>query len=295
MNYLFPETVEGAVEILVKEAGAARVIAGGTDLMASIRDGKLAPSTLVDITRIAGLDRIELGDEWIRVGAAVTFAALRDSAYLRARVRALTQAAASVGAAPIQTMATWLGNIAQAMPAADGGVVAVALDAEALVTDASGSRWVTVESLYRGAGNTTLDPTRQMVTHLRFPAPRSNWASAWRRIGRRPSLTLPILNCAATLRLAPDGSTIEAATLALGPVATLPFRARSAETFLVGRPSDEATLEQAAKLAQTECHPRSNPLRASKEYRETLIPILVRDALREAREQIRAARSARPT
>ncbi len=289
MSYLFPATVEQAVEILTARAGRARVIAGGTDLVPLIRDGKVDADVLVDITRIAGLGEIEIGGEWITVGAAVTFATLRDSAFIRGHVRALALAAASVGAAPIQAMATWLGNIAQAMPAADGGVIAVALDAQARVVDSGGARWVAVETLYKDARTSALDPTRQLISHLRFPAPRAGWACAWRRVGRRPSLTLPILNCAATLRLASPDAAIEAATLALGPVAALPFRARAVEAFLIGRAPEDAVIEQAAALAQAECHPRTNPLRASGEYRSALIPKLVRDALHEAREEAKAS------
>ena len=329
MNYVFPSTLAEAVDILAANAGRARVIAGGTDLAPMFRDGKIDASVLVDITRIAGLGEIEIGDEWIVVGAAVTFAMLRDTPYFRERVPALAQAAASVGAAPIQAMATWLGNIAQAMPAADGGIVAVALEAEALVEDPAGSRWVPVETLYKGAKTSSLDSTRQLLSHLRFPRPRAGWASSWQRSGRRPSLTLPILNCAVTLRLAPlatpqaqaataglattqahaapamlaapqapaasapaaapegaaPSATIASATIALGPVATLPFRARGVEAFLAGKTPDNYVIEEAAALATSECHPRSNPLRASGDYRSALIPTLVGKALREARDR----------
>ena len=285
MNYLVADTVEQAIELLARHEGRARIIAGGTDLMQALRDGRLAAETLVDITRIAGLDRIEVDGEWLQVGAAVTFAMLRDSPLLRERARCLSQAAACVGAAPIQAMATWVGNIVQALPSADGGVAAVALDAAARVVDADGAGWVPVEALYRGAKTSAIDPTRQLVSHLRFPLPRPASGSAWRRIGRRPSLTLPILNCAATLRLSFPQGTIGAVSLALGPAAALPFRARDAEAFLVGRSLDDQVVERAAALAQAECRVRTSPLRATREYREAMIPILVRQALGEARDQ----------
>jgi carbon-monoxide dehydrogenase medium subunit len=210
---------------------------------------------------------------------------LRDSPLVRERVRCLAQAAASVGAAPIQAVATWAGNIVQAMPAADGGVAAVALDAQARVVDAEGARWVAVEALYRGAKASALDPTRQVLSHIRFAVPQARSGSAWRRIGRRPTLTLPILNCAATVRLDPRETTAAAVTLALGPVAVRPYRAREAEKFLLGRALDDSAIAQAAALAQALSHPRSNPLRASREYREGMIPVLVRQVLTEARDQ----------
>jgi carbon-monoxide dehydrogenase medium subunit len=283
MSYFYPATIEAAIRLLANHAGRARVIAGGTDLMPAIRDGKIDPEALVDITRVPGLDRIEFDDAWITVGAAVTFAMLRDSAFLRARVPALAQAAASVGAAPLQEMATWAGNVVQAMPAADGGVAAVALEAEAHVVDAKGARWVAVESLYTAAKTSAIDSTRQVITHLRFPAPPAGWGCAWQRIGRRPSLTLPILSCAATLRIISSTAEIESATIALGPVAALPFRARGAEASLAGHPADDGTFERAGELAREECHPRTNPLRASAEYRGALIPAIVRAALSAAR------------
>ena len=173
------------------------------------------------------------------------------------------------------------------MSGSGGGVAAVALDAQARVVDADGARWVAVEALYRGAKTSAIDPTRQVVSHVRFAVPRPVSGSAWRRIGRRPALTLPILNCAATLRLDPRDATVRAVSLALGPAAALPFRARDAECFLVGRAVDDAAIEHAAAVAQGECRLRSNPLRASKEYRTLLVPILVRQALTEARDQAR--------
>ncbi|MGA2479877.1 MAG: FAD binding domain-containing protein, partial [Spirochaetia bacterium] len=276
---------EQAVDILGENGGRARIIAGGTDLMQALRDRMIDAQALVDITRIEALGRIDVDGDWIQIGAAVTFAMLRDSPIIREHARCLACAAATVGAAPIQAMATWAGNIVQAMPAADGGVAAVALDAQAYVVDAHGARWVAVEALYKGAKTSVLDPTQQVVSHLRFAVPRSGSGSAWRRIGRRPALTLPILNCAATLRLNPRGQTISEVSLALGPVAALPFRARDAERFLIGRALDDSAIGHAAELAQAECHLRSNLLRASKEYRAALVPILVRQALSEARDR----------
>jgi carbon-monoxide dehydrogenase medium subunit len=285
--YRTPTTVAEAIGYLEDFAGEARVIAGGTDVMAGIRKGEIDPRCLVDITRIPGLDRITVTEDFIEVGAAVTFAALIDSPFLNRHVHALADAARSVGAAPIQNAATWVGNIVQAMPAADGAIVALALEAQACVVDRTDAGWRPVESLFRGPGVSAVDPSRQIVTHLRFPRPRLPWGTAWRRVGRRPSLVLPILNCAVKLCMDAGNRRIERATLALGPVAPRPFRAREAEAFLRGKPPTAAVFAQAARIVQGESDPRSSATRASRAYRLAAIPPLVGDALATAAQRTR--------
>ncbi len=283
-DYLYPGSVEEAVAHLMAYDGQARVIAGGTDVMPDIRKRKIHPRALVDVTRIPGLDQIKVtegaaGASFVEVGAAVTFAAIQGSPFLGQHVHALTEAARSVGAAAIQNVATWVGNIVQAMPAADGAIVAVALEAGARVVDAQGAEWRTVASLFDGPGLSAIDPSRQVVTHIRFVSPEPLCGTAWRRIGRRPSLVLPILNCAVKLCLAREGGHIEGACVALGPVAPRPFRASGAETFLRGRPPTMEAFAQAARIAQEEADPRTSPRRASREYRLAIIPSLVTEAL----------------
>ena len=279
IEYLFPNCVEEAVAHLGAFDGAARVIAGGTDVLPDVRDGKKNPRCLVDITRIPGLDEIKVGDEFAQVGAAVTFARLQDDPFVSARAPALADAARSVGAIGIQTAATWAGNIVQAMPAADGAVVAVALEAELRIVDRDGARWEPVERTFAGPGQSTIDPTRQLISHVRFPLPVTPWGTAWRRVGRRPSLILPILNCAVKLELDSKGVKIARAVIALGPVAPTPFRARHAQTCLIGKPPTPELFAEAAHEARKESNPRSSVMRASREYRLEVIPVLVAEAL----------------
>jgi len=291
-EYCYPETIEEAVRQLEQRHGEARVIAGGTDVLPDLRKGKIRPSCLVDVTRILELGQVTVDDGFVNVGAAVTFAALRKHTFLREHVHALVEGAGSVGAGAIQHAATWVGNIVQAMPAADGAIVALALDAEAQIVDGAGARWELVEGLFEGPGCSTVDPTREIVTRLRFPRPGPGTGTAWRRVGRRSALVLPILNCAVRVDLdngtdADRKGTLRVAdvAIALGPVAPRPSRAREAENFLKGRVPRREALERAAKIARGEANPRSSVMRASKAYRLDIVPTLVSDALATAVER----------
>jgi CO/xanthine dehydrogenase FAD-binding subunit len=286
-EYLSPTSIEEVIRLLKAYQGEALIIAGGTDVMPDIRKQKIHPRCLVDITRVRGLDRINVAEKFVEVGAAVTFAALKDCPFLNQHVHALADAARSVGALAIQNVATWVGNIVQAMPAADGAIIAIALEAEAHVMDGHSATWRTVESLFSAPGVSTIEPSRQFVTHIRFPRPGPQWGTAWRRIGRRPSLVLPILNCAVKLCLDSEGARIARSAVALGPVAPYPFRAREAEAFLKGQPPTADVFAQAARIARGESNPRSSIMRASREYRLSIIPALVSDALNVAAERAR--------
>lgn len=269
------------MECLARHAGEARVIAGGTDVLPDLRKGKIAPRCLVDVTRIPALQQIEVGGGMVTVGAAVTFAAIREHPFLRRHVHALVEAAGSVGAGAIQNAATWAGNIVQAMPAADGAIVALALDADAQIIGRDGPRWEPVEALFAGPGVPAVDPTREILTRLRFPCPGEGTGTGWRRVGRRSALVLPILNCATRLEISHEGDDpqVRRAAIALGPVAPRPYRARKAEAYLAGRLLTPDTLERATRIACDESNPRSSVMRASREYRLEIIPALVSDAL----------------
>lgn len=290
VEYLFPSSVEEAVRLLVEHAGEARIIAGGTDVLPDIRKGRIHPSYLVDITRIPGLDEIRANGSFVEVGAAVTFASIRESLLINQEVHALAEAAGCVGAEAIQNAATWVGNLVQAMPAADGAITAIVLDAEARIVEGTQpgtpiASWRPVTSLFRGPGVSDVDPTRQIVTHIRFPRPSRRWGSAWGRIGRRPSLVLPILNCAVRLSLDARGQVIQEARIALGPVAPYPCRALRAESYLAGRPPVADTFARAAQLVQDESNPRDSITRATRSYRLAVIPPLIEAALETAAQR----------
>jgi CO/xanthine dehydrogenase FAD-binding subunit len=224
--YEMPTSVEEALEALSRYNGQAQIIAGGTDLIIELQEGRHSVECLVDVTRIPGLDRIEQQGDWIVMGPNVTFRQIKDSPLLQEQARVLSEAAATVGALQIQTVATLAGNVVSALPAADGCVALISLDAEAEIAGKQGRAWRPVSELFLSPGKSAVDPTRQLITAIRFAVPKGRHGSAWERIGRRRALVLPILNCGVTVALDGEGQRLEWARIALGPVAPVPFRAR---------------------------------------------------------------------
>lgn len=287
--YYTPQTTMEALNILQETAGKARIIGGGTDLLPEIRAGKTVPETLVDISNIPELNQIRIENNQVSIGAGVNFTAIKDHPVLNKLVPMLTAAAASIGAGAIQQTATWGGNLVQAMPAADGAIAALALEAELRILDSKGERWEPVENIFLGPGQSSLDPSKELLAAIRFSYPDNQWwGTAWKRIGRRSALILPIMNCAVKLlpRQTQNEIQIVRAVIALGPAGQVPFRANKAEKSLQNMPINEDYFQQAGIITRDESQPRGNPLRASREYRLDVIPVLVCSALKEAAEQI---------
>ncbi|NIN68164.1 MAG: xanthine dehydrogenase family protein subunit M [Anaerolineae bacterium] len=279
-DYLFPQSVEEALEMLETHGGQARIIAGGTDLVIQSERGRIPARVIVDITRIPGLSRVEERDGFIYVGAQVTHAQVAASASIKSRANVLAEACGSVGGLQIRNVGTLVGNVVNALPAADGAIALFALDAEAEVAERTGRRWTAIADLYAGVGRCTVDSCEAMITQLRFPALGDGEAGAFERLAKRKALILPILNAAVVVGL--DGGKVKMARIAVGPVATTPFVAAEAAESLIGAVADQASIAEAALLASQAAQPRDSLLRGSAEYRKSMVEVLVRRALTRA-------------
>ena len=279
-DYLFPQSVEEALDMLEARGGDARIIAGGTDLALQRQRGRSPARVMVDITRIPDLDRIEEQDDYIHLGARVTHAQVAASPLIRSRAGVLAEACGSVGGPQIRNVGTLVGNVVNALPAADGAIGLTALDAQAEVTERTGRRWTSISNLYAGVGRCTVDSCQAMITQLRFKALGDAEGGAFERLAKRKALILPILNAAAVVGV--EDGTVQRARVAIGPVATNPFVATDAAEWLVGRAPDAAAAANAAKLAAQAAEPRYSLLRGSAEYRKSMVEVLVRRALTRA-------------
>ena len=290
-TYHTPQTVEEALQLLQQYGDRAQIVAGGTDLILDMQQGNHPPvEALVDVTRIAGLDEIRAEDGWIVLGAAVTHAQIESSELIRRHGAALAESCSVVGGPQVRNVATLGGNIAHALPAADGAIGLLALDAQVqvctLVEDVTACAWQPLLALYAGPGRTTL-ARDQMIGAFRFPLLTPRQASAFDRIMRPQGVALPILGVAAKLTLDEDGRRVSATAIAIGPAGPIPFRATDAEAALVAADSfDDSAVEAAVAAAQAQAQLRTSKYRASKEYRHEMVAVLLRRVLRRAGKQL---------
>ena len=292
-EYYTATSVEDALQALQRWEGKARLIAGGTDFMIDVKEGKYAPECVVDTTRIPDIDGIRQDGEFVVVGGNTTFHQLWTSPVINETGYVLAQASHHVAAWSIQNLGTLAGNVVTAQPAGDGSIALAALGAEAEVARLDGRRWIAVSSLYAGPGKSRLDPTREMITRFRWRKPGPRQASAYERIAKRESMALPIACCGVDLQLMEDLEHIAWVRIALGPVAETPFRATCAEDFLRGAECGDVDYAYAAEQAAFACTLRTSRLRATREYREEVVEVLVRRALQRAVETAKSV--ARPS
>jgi CO/xanthine dehydrogenase FAD-binding subunit len=282
-HYYLPSSVDEALARLAANNGGARVVAGGTDLLLELQQGrKPRLGALVDVTRIPEMTAIVDTGDAIEVGAAVTHTAIVASQALAQRATSLVESCGVIGGPQVRNVATLGGNVAHALPAGDGTLSLVALDAQAEIATPAGREWRAVRSLFRGPGKSALDLTRELIVRLRVPASGAGQgaASAFKRIMRPQGVALPILGLAAWVAM--EGGRVRAVRLAMGPAGPVPLRAEQAEAVLAGHVFDEAVLEAVVDALWAEAQLRTSPHRATAEYRREMVAVLAGRALRLA-------------
>ncbi len=278
-RYLKPVSVDEALGLLASASGKARVIAGGTDLLLDLRQGRVAPvDDLVDVSGIPEMQAIRLDANAVFLGAAVTHREIVTSPILNAHALALVQACRLIGGPQVREVATIGGNVAHALPAADGAVALLALGGEGWLADATGRRWLPVESLFRSPGVPAYDRSREILVGFRFPLRSAGEGSAFHRVMRPQGVAIAVLNGAAWLRLGRE-STVMDARLVLAPSGPTPARSLRAEAVLRGRHLDVAAIAEATYAALDEAKLRASAHRATREYRVMLADVIVRHVL----------------
>lgn len=266
-----PKTLDEALRIRAQHGRDVTPIAGGTDLVVAMNRGQLRPSVLLDLTHVAGFDGVRRDNGSCFLAGGATHATLE-----RLPVRALAQAALSIGGPAIRNRGTIAGNLATASPAGDGSVALLALDARVILAHAArGTRTIPLCEFFLNYRKTALLDD-ELISEVVIPA---DWTTAWYKLGKRGSVNISVVCCA--VGRSPQGRF----AIAFGSVGPFPLRTPQAEGIVNRSGLTDASIAAAAAAASNEVRPIDDH-RASARYRRAMCGTLLTRVLREIRAQL---------
>ncbi len=276
-NYVLAKSIDDVMNALAESDQDSRIIAGGTDLMLEIERGvRKGISTLIDITRVPGLDTIREDDAGvIHIGPMVTHNHIISSSVIREKAFALLQACWEIGSPQIRNRGTVAGNLVTASPANDTISPLMALDAKLELTSARGKRIVALEDFYTGVRKTILAPD-EMITDIFFKGTKLNEVSYFIKTALRKAQAIAVINISVCLTL--EDGRVKDPHITMGAVAPTIIHASQAEAFLNEKSLLEETIQQAAELVAKEASPISD-IRGSSDYRDYMLGVIARRAL----------------
>ena len=261
---------------------AALVIAGGTDVLIKIREGKLAGCSLVSIHELTGeLSGITLADNGdVEIGPLSTFRDVTFSPVIREKIPVLGEATDMAGGPQLRAAGTIGGNVCNGITSADSASTLTALDAVMVVRGPAGERQVPISQWYKGVGKVDLAHDELLV---KIMIPREHYegfTGHYIKYAMRNAMDIATLGVSCLVKLSADKGTAETVKLAFGVAGPVPMRSPAAEAAVSGLPIGEA-IEKIGKAALGDVNPRTS-WRASKEFRLQLVEELSGRALREA-------------
>jgi len=311
-----PQTIDSAIAPLARYGADAQMIAGGTDLVPSIKQGLFSPRVLIDLKGLRELDFIRFDPgRGLEIGALTTISALAASTVLAAQFPVLHEAAKTVASPLLRNMGTLGGNlcldtrclyynqssfwrgslggcikkdgtVCHVAPASDlcwavfSGDTApalIALDARVDLVSPRGQREVPLADLYLNDGLTRLNKMAdEIVTLVRVPAASADWKGTYRKLRIRQSIDYPLAGVAVTMRKDWDGTCLEA-RIALTAVNPAPRRVSAADR-LAGQAYAAELVEEVAREAIRTAKPLKTSA-STMEYRRHMIRVFVRRAL----------------
>ncbi|HEX4893430.1 MAG TPA: xanthine dehydrogenase family protein subunit M [Hyphomicrobiaceae bacterium] len=281
LRYERPTTIEEAVRCV---GDGATPIAGGTDLIPRLRDGRKPVRHVVDLKHVPGLLAIERqADGSWRLGAAASIRGMANHERFSAEHRALVASARLIGSVQIQSRATLAGNLCNAAPSADAVPLLIALGASAEIAGPKGRRLVPVEEVPTGPGRTSLQSS-ELLTALVLPASGPQTAACYLRMTPRREMDIAIAGAGIAFTLDAKGI-ISRARVVLAAVAPTPLRATEAEAMLVGAKPSAMLFDAAGLTAAREAKPISD-MRGSADYRREIVAVLTRRALAAAAAEL---------
>ena len=273
-DYFEPATLDEALDLLHHYGEKARVLAGGTDLVVQMKQGKVQPQIVISLRRIQDLNFIDI-NTGIRMGPLTSLRQIAAHPRFTGRLELLREAALAVGDKQIRNLATVGGNIANASPSADMPPALMALGARLTLRKKNEERIIGLNELCLGPFCTQVK-TEELITEISIPS-YAEGSGAYGWAPKRTAVDETLVGVAVWLVGDAAKKICQKVSIVLGSVAPAPLRAKEAEAFLLGREWNPENFRTAGEIASREASPRSRA-----DYRRTMVGVLTREALVKA-------------
>jgi len=278
MDYFEPKSIGDALSLLAKHGAAAKLIAGGTDVMVDMKF-KEEPGCLVNIKKIPGLGGIRENGAGLRIGALTTIREIEANALVREKLPVLWEASHQFASLQVRDMATIGGNICRASPSGETLTPLLVLEAKGILAFAEGEKTEPFASFFQGPGKSAVG-SNGLLTAIEIPYPAPGSKSVYLKHAVRGAMDIAMVGVAVLITPDAAKNSLQDVRIGLGAVAPTPLRAPKTEALLRGKPLTAALVKEAGALAAAESKPISDQ-RSSAEYRRWIVEALTRRGLEQ--------------
>lgn len=275
------ESVTHAVQLLL-EHPEAQIIAGGSDVLVQMREGKRAGKELVSIYGLDEIRGVTLEEDGtIRIGSLTSFSHITKDPIIQAHINVLGQAVDQVGGPQIRNIGTIGGNTCNGVTSADSASTLFAWDAIIEITGPEGVRRIPIQDFYIKAGQVDLRPGELQTGILIPKASYEGYEGHYIKYAMRNAMDIATTGCSVNVKLSADKSTMEDVRIAYGVAGPIPMRAVTAEAYAKGKPTTQAEIKAFAHTVLEDINPRDS-WRAAKDFRQHIAVVLAERALTES-------------
>ena len=280
-DYVAPSSLDEAIAVLGEHVGEAKILSGGQSLIPMLKLRLAAPTVLVDINRIGGLDYVEERDGALRIGALAREHDLEVSSMVRTKYPILFDTARVIADPLVRNTATVCGNVAHGDPGNDHPATMLALGASFIARGPNGTRSIPAREFFRGLFETAL-AENEIVTEIVIPVPPARSGGAYLKLERKVG---DFATAAVAVQITLDAqNAVTRAGIGLTNVGATPIAATDAESFLVSKSLDDGTIAEAARRAAAAADPFEDR-RGTAAYKRDVIRVLTGRALRLAAQR----------
>ena len=271
------ENINEIIRILSVYKNEAKIIAGGTDIIIDLRNEKISPKVLIDISNAKELSYIKEEEEFIEIGGAATFTQLIENPLIKENLQGLKKACSLVGSPQIRNKGTIGGNIANGSSAADSIPPLICLNSTITLVSTRGEREIYLEDFYTDMNKTI--KADELLTNIRFRKPKSEQILTFSKLGLRKALAISRMSISALLEVNREG-VFKSVKIASGSLGKYPMRELEVEEFLLEKSLDERIIDEAAKILQRSMDKRLKG-RLTLPYKREAVVGVFREAVEE--------------